>query len=74
MATEDIKKMLEQKGPYAFFFSFVAAIMALAQLSPDNIETLKGIWPFVSSPAGLMLLSTPAIWSAKAIFHGAFTS
>ena len=73
MPTEDLKKILaENKGPYAFLFSFVAAVIALAQLGPPQIDALKQVWPLVSSPAGLMLLSTPTLWSIRYIFGGAF--
>ena len=65
MPTEELKKLIEKRGPYAFLFSFVAAIMALAQLTPAHIATLRDLWPMVDTPAGWLLLSTPTIAFSK---------
>lgn len=68
MPTDELKQFINKRGPYAFLFSFVAAIMALAQLSPEHINTLQRLWPLLGTPAGLLLMSTPLLAVAKFVF------
>jgi hypothetical protein len=69
--TEKLKEIVafsENKGPYGILAAIVASIVALAQLSPDQIQRIREFWPLLQSPAGLLLLSTPILWSFKIIF------
>lgn len=70
MSTDKLKEIVafsENKGPYGILAAIVASIIALAQLTPDQIQRIRDFWPVLQTPAGLLLLSTPVLWSVKIV-------